>query len=67
RQGATVDQGMIVSLFPVNAIWVNSYTRPAATATPRRKRNRVTKITMLFIKCPPNGMENYASRGQIDQ
>ncbi|MGU5718058.1 hypothetical protein ACV1DK_22815, partial [Aeromonas taiwanensis] len=26
RQGATVDQGMIVSLFPVNAIWVNSYT-----------------------------------------
>ncbi|MGU5717984.1 hypothetical protein, partial [Aeromonas taiwanensis] len=25
RQGATVDQGMIVSLFPVNAIWVNSY------------------------------------------
>ncbi|MGU5594943.1 hypothetical protein ACV1C6_16515, partial [Aeromonas sanarellii] len=29
RQGATVDQGMIVSLFPVNAIWVNSYpTRP---------------------------------------
>ncbi|MGU5595979.1 hypothetical protein ACV1C6_22000, partial [Aeromonas sanarellii] len=24
-QGATVDQGMIVSLFPVNAIWVNSY------------------------------------------
>ncbi|MGU5595991.1 hypothetical protein ACV1C6_22095, partial [Aeromonas sanarellii] len=26
RQGATVDQGMIVSLFPVNAIWVNSYS-----------------------------------------
>ncbi|MGU5547110.1 hypothetical protein ACV1CV_22430, partial [Aeromonas veronii] len=34
RQGATVDQGMIVSLFPVNAIWVNSYVdyslQPAA-------------------------------------
>ncbi|MGU5550431.1 hypothetical protein, partial [Aeromonas hydrophila] len=29
RQGATVDQGMIVSLFPVNAIWVNSYFRVA--------------------------------------
>ncbi|MFQ1863988.1 hypothetical protein ACK369_19945, partial [Aeromonas veronii] len=30
-QGATVDQGMIVSLFPVNAIWVNSYRQPIAT------------------------------------
>ncbi|MEH8123826.1 hypothetical protein Q7I34_18855, partial [Aeromonas veronii] len=29
RQGATVDQGMIVSLFPVNAIWVNSYLKTA--------------------------------------
>ncbi|MFQ1861594.1 hypothetical protein ACK369_07465, partial [Aeromonas veronii] len=34
RQGATVDQGMIVSLFPVNAIWVNSYMGGVA---PRRR------------------------------
>ncbi|MDU7313116.1 MAG: hypothetical protein E7L31_17335, partial [Aeromonas sp.] len=33
RQGATVDQGMIVSLFPVNAIWVNSYEQ----STPQKE------------------------------
>ncbi|MGU5637839.1 hypothetical protein ACV1DV_20150, partial [Aeromonas veronii] len=46
RQGATVDQGMIVSLFPVNAIWVNSYpisaylsSCPPQRVLPREMKN----------------------------
>ncbi|MGU5695506.1 hypothetical protein, partial [Aeromonas veronii] len=48
RQGATVDQGMIVSLFPVNAIWVNSYKCTGVC----QYRKTAADDPMLAICCP---------------